>query len=196
MELLKKDWTLKTLNSPPQNRGGWLCIILPAEIQCRISSQNTPVPEPGRMVWNEFPVLLWIGFGGLNPEMGLGSAWPGLALGCPPAPGTNLAFQGTERITGASQKQLRAFADLLPFTWSPVSLKKVYFFSLFFSFFSCYPHEAFFPLSHPHHKEISVWLAALLPCLESTFFQWEIGNELNLWVIHYLLFWPEMCFYH
>lgn len=28
------------------------------------------------------------------------------------------------------------------------------------------------------------------------FFQWEIGNELNLWVIHYLLFWPEMCFYH
>lgn len=86
-------------------------------------------------------------FGLSNPRMGLGSTWPWAAHGshtfplqiCP-LPGAAgdkpwhfraEQLEGTERITGASQKQLRAFSDLLPFTWLPVSLKKVYFFFFF-----------------------------------------------------------------
>lgn len=167
----------------------------------RISSQDfTPgsvlqrkylFPVSCKKVWTESLTLIWgsltRGWAQPGPVLPRGShTFPLQGCPCLGAPGEERwhfraeELEGTERITGASQKQLRAFSDLLPFTWLPVSLKKVYFF-FFFSFFSCYPHEAFFPMSHPHHKEITVWLKVLLPCLESTFFQWEIGNELNSW---------------
>lgn len=122
----------------------------------RISSQDfTPrsvlqrkylFPVSCKKVWNEFLTLIWgsltRGWAQPGPVLPRGShTFPLQGCPCLGAPREERwhfraeELEGTERITGASQKQLRAFSDLLPFTWLPVSLKKVYFFfsSLVFS---------------------------------------------------------------
>lgn len=107
------------------------------------------------------------------------------------------ATQNTVKTTGSTQNQLRAFSDLLPFTWQPVSLKRIYLWRFFYLVFSpAIPmRHSFLWVMHTIKKLLFGWKFCS-HAWNQHFFLWEIGNELNLWVIHYLLFWPEMCFYH
>lgn len=150
-------------------------------------------PGPCKAAWNPLLILVLVSFLSSRRHCPVPAA--------PTEPGEGTWRQGSRRMAEDHMSNAETAEDLrwpsaLYLTACSFKTNLLMGFLLIFFFFYRHPHEAFFPMSHAHHKEITVWLKVTLPCLESTFFQWEIGNELNLWVIHYLLFWPEKCFCH